>query len=75
MVGDIGPVDTYYEPRYIDANGIARFVRENTFGTKPSGEREIVVFPLYETHESHQRESFYIKVPKVVPWNFKIFLD
>ena len=51
MVGDIGPVDTYYEPRYIDANGIARFVRENTFGTKPSGEREIVVFPLYETHE------------------------
>lgn len=72
-------VDCPYEPRYTDQNGVARFVRENTFGSTPGGEREIVVMPCFVAFvgefDSAQKKTVHIDVPPAPPWEFEIVLD
>ena len=72
--GDVGPADSPYEPRYTDADGIARFVRENTFGTNARGYREIVVIPSYEEPKSPRKKAVHIQVPSEPPWDFTVTL-
>ena len=71
----MGPADSPYEPRYTDADGIARFVRENTFGTNARGYREIVVIPSYEEPKSSSKKAGHIEVPSAPPWDFEVTLD
>lgn len=73
--GDIGPADSSYEPRYTNTDGVARFVRENTFGTNPGGDREIVVIPSYEEPKSSSKKAVHIEVPSAPPWDFEVTLD
>ena len=63
-----------YEPRYTDAGGVARFVRENTFGTNARGYREIVVIPSYEEPKSPRKKAVHIQVPSEPPWDFTVTL-
>ncbi len=71
--GDIGFGDTFYEPRYTDANGVARFVMDNTF--RPEGDREVVVIPSYEEPKSPKKKAVRLRVGDEPPSEFEVTLD
>lgn len=71
--GDIGFGDTFYEPRYTDANGVARFVMDNTF--RPEGDREVVVIPSYEEPKSPKKKAVRLQVGDEPPSEFEVILD
>lgn len=73
--GDIFFMDVPYRPRYTDENGVARFVREETFGSTPGGEREIVVMPCYGSFNASLKKTVHIDVPSAPPWEFEIVLN
>lgn len=73
--GDVWFMDVPYRPRYTDENGIARFVREDIFGSTPGGEREIVVLPCYGDFDASLKKAVHINVPSAPPWEFEITLD